>query len=332
MKQTLALILIILLLCGMLAPSVLAAEEPSATAGTEASETITDSGNSAGSDSSAGTATPSDAGTVTEGVEPAGTGETSGTTDGAGGRSVPDGFDYTGSVISYTMPDALTGTFDMVRGDTGFTQLHNELDSVAISGTAEKNGTTYEISMPVTWDFSTVDAEVPGSYTAVGTIAIPEGAVLADGLADIVSISVQISAPVLTVTPAAITLTGFDEPYRVDAAAFAIGTSQETLTDWFSASVMGFSGYDAQGNYYDLMSGEWNLDAVDTTSANVYYAWTSPDLGTEYTLADGVSLPRQLCAVSIQTPGEPDINCCVAGRGFLRFPWVLSSAQAGTAG
>ena len=69
------------------------------------------------------------------------------------------------------------------------------------------------------------------------------------------------------------------------------------------------------------------MDTVDTVTAGVYYAFTSPDLGTEYTLADGVSLPRQLCAVSIQVPGEPDINCCVAGRGFLRFPWVLSAAQ-----
>lgn len=266
MKQTLALILIILLLCGMLAPSVLAAEEPSASAGTEASDTITDSGSSAGSDISAGTATPSDAGTVTEGVEPAGTDETSGTTDGAGGSSVPDDFDYTGSVISYTIPDALTGTFDMVRGDTGFTLLRN-------------------------------------------------------------SISIQVSAPMLTVSPAAITLTRFDEPDRTDAAAFAVGTTQEELAEWFADSAMGFTGYDAEGNSYDLVSGAWSLDAVDTGTTGVYYASVEPDLGTEYTLADGVSLPRQRCAVSIQTPGKPDINCCVAGRGFLRFPWVLSSAQ-----
>jgi len=327
MKQTLALILIILLLCGMLAPSVLAAEEPSASAGTEASDTITDSGSSAGSDISAGTATPSDAGTVTEGVEPAGTDETSGTTDGAGGSSVPDGFDYTGSVISYTIPDALTGTFDMVRGDTGFTLLRNALDSVAISGTAEKNGTTYEISMSVTWDFTTVDAEAPGSYTAVGSIALPEGAAFSDGLPSTVSISIQVSAPMLTVSPAAIILTRFDEPDRTDAAAFAVGTTQEELAEWFADSAMGFTGYDAEGNSYDLVSGAWSLDAVDTGTTGVYYASVEPDLGTEYTLADGVSLPRQRCAVSIQTPGKPDINCCVAGRGFLRFPWVLSSAQ-----
>jgi len=132
---------------------------------------------------------------------------------------------------------------------------------------------------------------------------------------------------VLTVTSAAITLTHFDEPDRTDAVAFPVGTTQEELSQWFSQVTMGFTAYDEDGNPYNLISGAWSLDAVDTVTAGVYYAFTSPDLGTEYTLADGVSLPRQLCAVSIQVPGEPDINCCVAGRGFLHFPWVISAAQ-----
>ena len=202
MKQTLAMILIVLLLCGMLAPSVLAAEEP--TASTETTDTVTDSGSGTDPDISAGTATPSDAGTTADSDE---------------------------------------------------------------------------------------------------------------------------AAPVLPVSPAAITLTSFDEPDRTDAVAFAVGTPQEELFQWFVDTVAGFTGYDADGNSYDLVSGAWSLDAVDTATTGVYYASASPDLGTEYTLADGVSLPRQRCAVSIQTPGEPDINCCVAGRGFLRFPWVLTAAQ-----
>lgn len=319
MKQTLAMILIVLLLCTVLAPSVLAAEEP--TASTETTDTVTDSGSGTDPDISAGTTTPSDAITSTGGDE------TTGTPDGTGDNSLPDGFDYTGSVISYTIPDAFTGTFDMVCGDTNFVQLHNALDSISISGTAQKDGSSYPLTLSVTWDFSTVDAETSGSYTAIGSIAIPEGATLADGFENTVSISVQVTAPVSTVTPAAITLTSFDEPDRTDAVAFAVGTSQEELSRWFADSIAGFTGYDADGNSYDLVSGAWSLDAVDTATTGVYYAFTTPDLGTEYTLADGVSLPRQLCAVSIQVPGEPDINCRVAGRGFLHFPWVLSAAQ-----
>lgn len=135
------------------------------------------------------------------------------------------------------------------------------------------------------------------------------------------------AAPLLTVTPAAITLTSFDEPDRTDAVAFAVGTTREELSDWFADVAAGFTGYDADGNPYNLVSGAWPLEAVDTGMAGVYCASASPDLGTDYALEGGVSLPRQLYAVSIQVPGEPDINCCVAGRGFLHFPWVLSAAQ-----
>nr|WP_288828821.1 peptidase [uncultured Clostridium sp.] len=327
MKLTLALISTALLLCTVLAPCVLAAEEPAISAETKITDTVTGSGSVADGDDSIDTATPSDAGTVTVGDETTGTDDSPARADGTGDGAVPDSFDYTGSVISYTTPDAFTSTFDMVCGDSSFTQLHHALDSVSISGTAEKDGSFSPLTLPITWNFSAVDAETPGNYTAIGNISIPDGTTLAVGLENSVSISIQVTAPMLSVSPSAITLTSFDEPGRTDAVAFAVGTTQEELTDWFSSSVMGFSGYDVEGNYYDLISGEWNLDAVNTASAGVYYAWTSPDLGTEYTLADGFSLPRQLCAVSIQVPGEPDINCCVAGRGFLHFPWVLSATQ-----
>ena len=236
MKQTLAMILIVLLLCTVLAPSVLAAEEP--TVSTETTDTVIDSGSGTDPDISAGTATPSDAITSTDGDE------TTGTPDGTGDGAVPDGFDYTGSVISYTTPDAFTGTFDMVCGDTNFVQLHNALDSISISGTAQKDGSSYPLTLSVTWDFSTMDAETPGSYTVIGSISIPEGTTFADDIENSVSISVQVTAPVLTVTPAAITLTSFDELDRTDAVAFAVGTSQEELSQWFADSATGFTGFD----------------------------------------------------------------------------------------
>ncbi len=236
------------------------------------------------------------------------------------GSAVPTDFDYTDSVIFYTMPDAFGAPFDMACGDTDLTQVHNAVDLVALSGTVQHINTTYALSLPIAWDFSTVDAETPGSYTAVGSISVPVGARLAEGLADSISISIRVTAPVIT-------LTSFDEPYWTDAVAFAAGTTQETLSDWFADAVAGFTGYDADWNYYDFVSGTWSLEMVDTATAGVYYAVASPDLGTEYTLADGVSLPQQLCAVSVQVLGQPDINCCVAGRGFLHFPWVLSAVQ-----
>ncbi|WP_312939206.1 LPXTG cell wall anchor domain-containing protein [Oscillibacter sp.] len=325
MKQILALILTAFLVCTALAPPVLAAEEPIVPA--ETTDTVNDSGSGSVSDDSIDTATPSDADMVTDGDETSGTGDS---TVGAGGTedsAVPDTFDYTGSIISYTTPNAFTNTFNTDCGDTDFTQLQNELDSISISATAQKEGSSYPLTLSVTWDFSTVDAETPGTYTLIGNISIPQGATLLEGVENTVSLSVQVTSPLLTITPAAITLASFDEPYRTDAVAFPVGTTQEQLSQWFSQVTMGFTAYDADGNPYDLNSGSWSLDAINTVTAGVYYAFTSPDLGTEYTLADGVPLPQQLCAVSIQVPGEPDINCCVAGRGFLHFPWVLSATQ-----
>ena len=325
MKQILALILTAFLVCTALAPPVLAAEEPIVPA--ETTDTVNDSGSGSVSDDSIDTATPSAADMVTDGDETGGTDDSSVRADGTEDSAVPDSFDYTGSIISYTTPNAFTSTFNTDYGDTDFTQLQNELDSISIPTTAEKDGSSYPLTLSVAWDFSTVDAETPGTYTVIGNISVPAGATLLEGLENTAAISVQVTAPLLTVTPAAITLTSFDEPDRTDAVAFPVGTTQEELSQWFSQVTMGFTGYDEDGNPYDLISGAWSLDTVDTLTAGVYYAFTSPDLGTEYTLADGVSLPRLLCAVSIQVPGEPDINCCVAGRGFLHFPWVLSAAQ-----
>lgn len=190
--------------------------------------------------------------------------------------AVPDTFDYTpASIIPYTTPNAFTSTFHTDCGDTDFTQLHNELDSISIPATVEKGGFFLSAYIVCCMDFSTVDAKTPGT-TVIGNISIPAGATLLEGLENTVFISVQVTAPLLTVTPAAIPLTSFDEPDRTDAVAFPVEPRE--LSTWFADSIAGFIGYDAEGNPYDLISGAWSLDTVDTLTAGVYYAFTSPDL------------------------------------------------------
>lgn len=351
MKQIFVLISTVLLLSGTLASVALAANESPICTNPETHDTNVDADASSSADmeSNIDTDTLCDSNTVTDGDGSIDTNEevlltenesihnntqlisdseeSSGTAIQTEYNPVPDGFDYTDSVISFTIPDDYSDTFNMNCNDTDFTQLHNYLDSICIYGTVEKDNVFYTLSMSVTWDFSTVDAETPGIYTAVGTVFIPEEATMIDSLENTISISVQVVSPALTIIPSTITITSFDEPERMDAVAFAIGTSQEELSKWFADSVAGFTGYDAQGNPYNLVSGTWSLETVDTNTTGIYYVSASPDLGTEYVLADGISLPKQLCAVSIQTPGEPDINCCVSARGFLRFPWVISAKQ-----
>lgn len=128
-------------------------------------------------------------------------------------------------------------------------------------------------------------------------------------------------------TPSAITLTHFGETDPPTAQAFALGTPLEDIFSWFSNDTS-FIGYDDLGNYYYNLMVTWSFDTVDTNTPGVYHLSVTPDLRDTYTLADGVSLPQQPYIVSIQNPGELEINCYMAGRGPLRFPWVFSTEQS----
>ena len=125
----------------------------------------------------------------------------------------------------------------------------------------------------------------------------------------------------------AITLTSFSDPYPTEAKAFALETPQETIEAWFDDLPVYFTGYDALGNPYDMMRSTWSWDAVDTGTPGVYYAFAEPHFDTHYTLLDGVSLPQQRYAISIQEPGKLDLNCLAPGRGSLYFPWFFSPEQ-----
>ena len=130
-----------------------------------------------------------------------------------------------------------------------------------------------------------------------------------------------------TTSPSAITLTSFDDPDPTESNAFPIGVSQEELVRWFGGFSTFFTAYDNQGNPYDIMPGDWSFDQVDTHTPGVYYAVLQPELDDLYVLAPGVSLPQQLYVISIQIPGQLEINSFSPSRGAIRFPWVLSQAQ-----
>jgi len=131
-----------------------------------------------------------------------------------------------------------------------------------------------------------------------------------------------------TVTPSAITLSHFDDVDPTTAQAFSLGTPQEDISNWFT-DLTYFVGYDALGNYYTDLMLTWSFDGVDTSTPGVYHISVTPELGETYTLADEVFLPLQPYIISIQTPGQLDINCYMpTGRGALRFPWMFSPEQS----
>lgn len=123
-------------------------------------------------------------------------------------------------------------------------------------------------------------------------------------------------------TPAIVLIRFDEEPnYLLDAVAFAVGTSQEDLADRLACKNYRFTGDDAEGNSYGLVSGEWCMENVNTGQYGVYYAYATPELGDGYVLGKDVALPKQLYAVSIQTPRKPrsELLLCRYGiwdRGF----------------
>ena len=146
------------------------------------------------------------------------------------------------------------------------------------------------------------------------------------------AVPVPTTPPAITLTTqSAITLTHFDQIKPPGAAAFALGTSHEELAKWLDSISKYFFAYDSQGEVHPIPAGSWALDDVDSHTPGIYSIKRQPifkdDFDQNYILADGISLPQQLYAISIQIPGWLDINYVAPARGSLRFPWVMSQEQ-----
>lgn len=131
--------------------------------------------------------------------------------------------------------------------------------------------------------------------------------------------------------PQTIVLTRFDTQVNFDLTAIACGDT-DALHAFFRDTRDGLCGYDADGAAYDFATGEWDLSAIDLNTPGLYDA-TAPLLLVDaedrpcFSLAEGVEVPVIHCRVSVQRPGRPEISACIAARGQLIFPWVLTDAQ-----
>ena len=168
----------------------------------------------------------------------------------------------------------------------------------------------------VSWDFGGIDQTKTGTYQAVGWIELPEGYVLAEGVPGALYIPVTVEDQ----SPEVITAVESWYPYT-DAFALPLGSDLETLEEKFS-----FSPYTLQ---CETESGKtvtasivWDFSGVDLQTVGVY-----PAVGTvlppENTVfGDGLVLPEITVPISVQQPGRPELNCLLAARGALVFPWV----------
>ena len=168
----------------------------------------------------------------------------------------------------------------------------------------------------VAWDFSAIDQTTPGEYTAAGRIELPEGYAFGETVLQ----ELQISVRVEEMPPAVITSIEQWYPYT-NAFALPQGSEVEALEELFTASPYYLECYAENGTSYTAVV-EWDFSGIDLNTVGLYHAAGRLTAPENTVFADRIDFPEISIPVSVQAPGSPDINCFLAARGNLHFPWV----------
>ena len=171
-------------------------------------------------------------------------------------------------------------------------------------------------TFPVSWDFSAIDQTTPGEYTAAGRIELPEGYAFGETVLQ----ELQISVRVEEMPPAVITSIEQWYPYT-DAFAVQQGSETETLENLFAFSPYYLDCYAENGTSYTAVV-EWDFSGIDLNTVGLYHAIGKLTAPENTAFAEGIAFPEISIPVSVQASGRPDINCFLASRGNLHFPWV----------
>ena len=109
-------------------------------------------------------------------------------------------------------------------------------------------------------------------------------------------------------------------PYT-DAFAVQQGSETETLENLFAFSPYYLECYAENGTSYTAVV-EWDFSGIDLNTVGLYHAAGRLTAPENTIFADRVDFPEISIPVSVQAPGNPDINCFLVRRGSLYFPWV----------
>ena len=120
--------------------------------------------------------------------------------------------------------------------------------------------------------------------------------------------------------PAVITSIEQWYPYT-DAFAIQEGSETETLENLFAFSPYYLECYAENGTSYTAVV-EWDFSGIDLNTVGLYHAAGRLTAPENTIFADRVDFPEISIPVSVQAPGNPDINCFLVRRGSLYFPWV----------
>lgn len=173
----------------------------------------------------------------------------------------------------------------------------------------------------VAWDFSAIDQTTPGEYAAAGRIELPEGYAFGEAVLQ----ELQISVRVEEMPPAVITSIEQWYPYT-NAFALPQGSEVEALEELFAASPYYLECYAENGTSYTAVV-EWDFSGIDLNTVGLYHAAGRLTAPENTVFADRVDFPEITIPVSVQAPDRPDINCFLAARGNLHFPWVTPPGE-----
>lgn len=185
-----------------------------------------------------------------------------------------------------------------------------------VSATVIENNESRSERFSVCWDFSAIDQTTLGDYAATGRIELPEGYCFGENVLKELVISVHVEK-----TPPAVIISIEQWYPYTDAFALPQGSTEETLNHLLRFSPHHLECYTENKISYSALV-EWDLSDIDFDTMGLYQAkgrLAAPE-NTEF--ADGIVFPEISIPVSIQAPGRPDINCVIAARGNLCFPWV----------
>ena len=158
-------------------------------------------------------------------------------------------------------------------------------------------------------------------YAAAGRNELPDGYAFDEAVLQ----ELQISVRVEEMTHAVITSIEQWYPYT-NAFALPQGSEIEALEELFAASPYYLECYAENGTSYTAVV-EWDFSDIDLNTIGLYHAMGKLTAPENTVLADRVDFPEITIPVSVQTPDRPDINCFLAARGNLHFPWVTPPGE-----
>mgnify|MGYP000959992323 FL=1 len=220
------------------------------------------------------------------------------------------------SLPAFTLPLRTIPSDDDLEG---IYQLALQYQTICATVTAGEE--IRQETFPVVWDFSAIDQTTPGKYTAAGRIELPEGYAFGEAVLQ----ELQISVRVEEMPPAVITSIEQWYPYT-DAFAVQQGSETETLENLFAFSPYYLECYAENGTSYTAVV-EWDFSGIDLNTVGLYHAMGKLTAPENTAFAEGIAFPEISIPVSVQAPGSPDINCFLAARGNLHFPWVTPPGE-----